>query len=413
MIQLAHAVHLVELMKKWFPILLFTLSACVSENESTPTSDIDPVSWLETNATNYLENQEWRRAQLEASLWMPELPYARKRLEAYGLVDSGWDFLPQMSFTTTRVGGNPVTVEFSDAVPTSREEWLKLGEQVFWDMPMRRDGYLEWLAVNPQIWDEVGIQTDRDGNMRGIVKFEDVTGRQRMGVTCGVCHGDNGVPGTANHKLDLGKARSYFGEVVGANFTEGLEWGPGAVDVTDDNITDPLGIPTLWALEHQSHINRSGAIKLASPAALAIRFETQYIEGHSMMARPNRTHTLALAMYVYSLTSPTQREELSENERGRTIFQDNCASCHNPEKGYGGGLVAASTINSNPIATQSPMRGTGFFKVPTLIGISKSDRFMHDAGLDSLEDVIDSGHPNGSSLDAKDREDLLSFLGKL
>lgn len=233
-----------------------------------------------------------------------------------------------------------------------------------------------------------------------------------MGVTCGVCHGDNGVAGTANHKLDLGKARSYFGEVVGADFSEGLAWGPGAIDVTDDNITDPLGIPTLWALEHQTHINRSGAIRLASPTALTIRFETQYIEGHSMMARPSRVHTWALAMYVYSLKSPTEHNEV-KNERGLEVFQANCASCHNPETGYGGGLVAAAGINSNPIATESPMRGTGFFKIPTLVGISKSSRFMHDARLESLEDVVDSGHPTGIILDTKDRQDLLKFLGTL
>ena len=81
---------------------------------------------------------------------MPELPYARKRLEAYALPNMGWDFLPEMSFEVERVGENPRTISFEEAKPTTQDEWLEFGECVFWDMPMRRDIYLEWLAERPK-----------------------------------------------------------------------------------------------------------------------------------------------------------------------------------------------------------------------------------------------------------------------
>lgn len=390
------------------------LSACTSELETESLSD-HPNDWLMENASSYLEDRSWRRAELEASLWMPEIPYAKKRLEAYALDDRGWDHLPQMQFATERVGANPKTIHFGTEVPTSREEWLALGKSVFWDMPMRRDGYLEWLAEHPEHWERSGLQTDEEGNLRGIVKFQDVTGRTRMGVTCGICHGDQGVDGATNDSLDLGYARYVFGQAVGANFEDGKDWGPARVDVTDDNVPDPISIPSLWSLEHQSHINKSGAIRLNSPAALAIRFETQFIEGHAMMARPNRIHVLALAMYVYSLESGTQHAAplTATAEKGKEVFMANCSECHNPKSGYGGGLIAASMVNSDPLATQSPMRGTSFFKIPTLVGVSNQGRFMADGKIDSLEGVLDSGHPTGEPLNEDDRNHLLDFLNTL
>lgn len=405
---------MIYVMSRILPIFLLMLSACTAEVPSEELLE-HPTDWLIRTAPNFLEDRAFRRAELEASLWMPEIPYAKKRLEAYGLDDRGWDHLPEMKFTTERVGANPKNITFETEVPTSREDWLALGKKVFWDMPMRRDGYLEWLAARPEHWERSGLQTDEDGNIRGIVKFQDVTGRTRMGVTCGICHGDQGVDGATNDSLDLGYARYVFGQEVGANFEDGKDWGPGRVDVTDDGVSDPISIPNLWALSQQSHINKSGAIRLDSPAALAIRFETQYIEGHAMMARPNRVHVLALAMYVYALQSGTEHAEAltAEATAGKQVFETTCAECHIPQTGYGGGLVAASMIDSNPMATQSPMRGTSFFKIPTLVGISNQGRFMADGKIDSLEGVLDSGHPYGESLGEDDRNHLLEFLNTL
>ncbi len=396
--------HMIRLLA----ISLF-LSACGAATEE-PKTPQEPVDWMAQHADSYLEDQSFRRAALEDSLWMPELPYARKRLEAYALPNMGWDFLPEMSFEVERVGENPRTISFEKAKPTTQDEWLELGERVFWDMPMRRDTYLEWLAERPETWESYGIEADAEGNMRGVVRFVDVTGNERMGITCGACHGANGTAGQANHKIDLGKARHDFGQWVGRDFSEGLGWGPGAVDVTDDFVDDPLTIPHLWGLDKQTHINKSGAIELSSPTALAIRFETQYIEGHAMMARPSRTLTWALAMYVYSLEHEPKADAETE---GEAVFTANCASCHVPDRGYSGGLIDAQGLNANPMATESGSRGTGFFKIPSLIGVSDSERLFSDGSATNLDEALLGGHPNGQVLKEREREELIKFLNTL
>ncbi len=374
-----------------------------------PTST-DTVQWMLEHAPDYLESREFRRAELEASLWKPELPYARKRLTAYGLERGGWDLLPEFEVKVTTVGENPTEIELSSDVPQTREEWLALGEQVFWYAPMRRDGYLLWLSERPELWDELGLQADADGNIRGVVRYTDPLGDQRTAITCGACHGDQGIAGAANKNLDLGRARAIFGEENGLDNTLFGTWGPGTVDVTDDGVTDPLAIPNLWNLDTQTHINHSAAIKLDSPAALAIRFETQYIEGQSLLRRPNRVIPWALAMYVYSL-KPGTRPDTSLP--GHTTFEQKCGSCHQADKAFGGGLIPADSINADPLASNSPLRGTGYYKVPTLLGISNSDRFMNNAKVDSLEDVIDSGHPYGETMSENDKVEILEFLNTL
>ena len=75
------------------------------------------------------------------------------------------------------------------------------------------------------------------------------------------------------------------------------------MDVTDDEAVDALAIPDLFGVKHQSHMNTSGAIEILNPATLAVRFETQYIVGHSLEARPDRRLTWALAAFVMGLVT--------------------------------------------------------------------------------------------------------------
>ena len=379
------------------------------EQPSVDPADIQ-LQWMMEHTDDYLNDHEFRREQLEGSLWRPDLPYASKRLNAYALDGQGWDLLPTFDVTVKSVGATPTTTTLSSEIPTTREEWLALGEQVFFHMPMRRDAYLEWAVRDREIAEGVGLEYDDAGNVRGVVEFTDGYGDTRQGATCGMCHANDGVPGQPNEELDLGMARALFGEEFGIDNSRYAEWGPGTVDVTDDQVGDALAIPSLWSLEHQSHINTSGAIKLATPAALAIRFETQYIVGHSMLERPHRVFVWALTMYVLSLEADTEPDH---SDPGFDVFERACAGCHSPEHDYGGPLIDAATINYDQRAANSIYRGTGYYRTPTLVGVSKSDRFMHDAKVTSLDELLASGHPNGGVLDVEEREDLLSFLNSL
>lgn len=379
--------------------------------------DSDSVDWMVRNAPNYLEDDSWRRAELEASLWKPELPYASKRLAGYGLGDRGWDLLPVLETSVEPVTADNVDEPFSgtplqiDSTPTTRDEWLALGEEVFWKMPMRRDAYLEWAATQPALWDELGLQANKDGELRGVVRFRDARGDVRIGATCAMCHGDEGQAGAATKSLDLGLGRAMFAQAHGSEAPEYASWGPGNVDVTDDGVADALAIPNLWGVSHQSHLNRSGAVKVASPASLAVRFETQYIVGHSLEARPDRRMTWGLAAYVLSLEAPATDRPTSPE--GRDLFDQNCAGCHAPDRGFSGGLVPADAINSDPQAAMSAFRGTTFYKTPSLLGISQGGPYLHDLSVPTLEALLDMGHPTGGQLDADDKRHLIQFLETL
>lgn len=385
-------------MRTLLPIFLL-LTAC---GESAPEPGRAPVEMLIDDANLFLEDRAFRRASLERSLWQPELPYAAARLDAYGLERGGWDALPET------VGADLVPAQ----TPTTREGWMALGARVFWEMPMRWDGYLAWVGTRPDLWDELGFQTDVDGNIRGLVAFTDARGVARTGLTCGACHGAQGVSGRANRDLDLGRARALFLEERGLETAPFDRWGPGRVDVTDDDVDDPLSFPNLFGVGHHRNLNRSGAIDVdGNPFAVAIRFETQYIEGHSFLGRPDRRLPLALAIFVMSLAD--RAEPASMDAPGAEAFGRVCGGCHDPDRGMSGGLVPAEALTSDPLAAFSRKRGTGYYKVPSLLGVADGGPYLHDGSAASLAEVLDAGHPFGKPLTADDRAAVLEFLSTL
>ncbi len=379
-------------------LILVGLTACGGAVEpALPAAD-----QLVEDADRFLEDRRYRRDALEASLWRPELPYASTRLQAYGLEAGGWDALP------ASVGLDLVP----EQTPTSRHEWEALGERVFWELPMRWDGYLAWVAQRPDLWDELGFQTDERGALRGVVTFTDTRGVQRTGVTCGACHGAGGVAGRPNRELDLGRARALFLAERGLPTAPFDGWGPGRVDVTDDGVDDPLTYPYLFGLGQQRHMNRSAAIDIdGNPAAVAIRFETQYIEGHSFGGRPDRRLPLALAIFVLSLGADVPQPDMTAPDAA--VFARSCGGCHAPDQGLSGGLVPAELLTSDPVAAASAKRGTGYYKVPSLLGQADGGPYLHNGGAASFADLLDAGHPLGQTLNPGDRAAVLRFLSTL
>ncbi|MEL6182381.1 MAG: hypothetical protein AAFS10_25720, partial [Myxococcota bacterium] len=350
----------------------------------------------------WLTDRAWRRERLEEALWDPELPYARKRLGSYGLEVGGWDLLPEIEDRVEPVSpttmaqpfvGEPLLTE----QPQTEAEWRALGERAFWTMPMRRDAYAEWLVTRPDLWDAVGLQKDAEGNLRGLVRFRDARGQTRVGITCALCHGNQGRAGEANRTLNLGLARAlYIEEYLGREPGVYAHWGAGRVDVTDDDIDDPLAIQDLWGVPWLSHLNNSGGIRNVSPASLAVRFETQFIVGHALEARPNRTLIWALTLYLLTFERPNPEPDMGS--RGASLFAQRCASCHNPERGYSGGLVEAELLTSDPTAAFSPLRGTGSYKTPSLLGVGHGGPYLHDGTVPNLAALLDQGHPFGEPI---------------
>jgi len=403
---------------------LVALSGCSDPEVGEPEVEYaTDAEWMMAHADDFMTDRAFRRAELEAMMWRPELPYAEKLLSHYGRADGGWEYLPQLAVRTQPVMAEEPGAAFAPTieltggvVPTTEAEWIALGEQVFTEMPMRRDAYLEWLVLNPQVWDEVGIEVTDDGRVAGFMRFEDTRGRVRVGITCSACHAAGGVPGQANTKMNLGLARALFAEAQGQQTDESFEWGPGKVDITDDGVTDPLAIPNLWGVDAQEYINASGVIRQASPASLAVRFETQYIINHSFEARPPRVLAWALAMYVRSLDAPASPVPADGElvAEGREIFEASCAGCHDGARKFSGALVRAEALTSDPLAAASLRRGTGFYKVPSLEGIGAAGGpFLHDASSASLDDLLTAGHPAGGVFGLEERRALLAYLDTL
>lgn len=397
-------------------IALFAVGCVEEEPVQEPETASSYLDWMEAHADDYIEDRQWRREQMEAALWRPELFYARKRLGGYALESGGWDLLPEQDRRSELVHPQRTSEPFdgeaiSSQRPTTRDEWLALGEEVFWRMPMRAAPYLQWLSDHPELWDEVGLETNDDGTVRGLARFETARGEEAVGATCGLCHGKGGVAGRAAEDLDLGFSRSRFAAAHGVDGSAFDAWPAGTIDVTDDGVTDVVAIPDLWSVEHLTHLNASGVIKMTTPAALAVRLETQYIVGHSLESRPNRVLVWALTMYVFSL----QREDsrAADEPEGRAVFERACASCHIPDAGFSGGLVAVGTINSDPLAASSGYRGTGFYKVPSLVGISDGGPFLHDNSARDLPSLLDDGHPYDIDLTEPERNALLDYLDTL
>lgn len=399
-------------MRRLFPLLL--LLACEGQDARSP--------------RGYLDDPSVRRAELEAALWLPELRYSRGLLSNYALENGGWELLPEMSGESAPLtladaerlaAGAPLTLDVeplpTDLEPGETEDWIALGQQVFERLPMRYDPYLTWLATRPDVWDAVGLPVEGDAasglTVRGLVKYRDNRGAVQVGIACALCHGAQNTPGRGDRRLDLGLARQLFNEANHIDSTLFTEWGPGRVDVSEDGVDAPLAIPDLWGVRHSSWLNSSGVIRVSGPATLAIRFETQYIKGHRMGSRPAHAWTWALAQFVNTLEPPTQRR--AADPADAQVFDVRCAGCHDPDRGFAGELVPADALLTDPRAANSPTRGTGHYKVPSLLGVADAAPYLHDGRVPSLDALLREGHPFGDPIDSAEQAALLRFLDTL
>ncbi|MFT7579047.1 MAG: mono/diheme cytochrome c family protein [Myxococcota bacterium] len=423
---LLHCRVVTSLISSLLVLALGVLSvACDSAGDSDGTPASPP----------YLGDASARRALLEAALWRPELPYSRELLDSYGFGDRGWDLLPILGtesrpFTVTDAahlasGGqldSKGATSLGDRRPTTQQQWRRLGESVFTLLPMREDGYVTWLASNPQAWPELGVAPRADGTVRGLVVYPRLGGNgAAVGVTCAMCHGGDNVLGRGDRHIDVGAIRVSHAEALGRTPEPILRnWGPGRADVTDDGVSSVTAIPDLWGLDEAQYLNASGAIAAASPGAMAVRFETQYIKGHRMRARPSRTTMWALTQFLISLKPPADDPRFAGVESqpalanaGQAAFEANCARCHEPNRAFSGGLVSAASLAVEQSVATTPERGTGFYKVPSLRHVRANAPYLHDGSAPSLAALLASGHPRGDVLPATARSALIAYLETL
>ena len=206
-------------------------------------------------------------------------------------------------------------------------------------------------------------------------------------------------------------------------------WGPGRADITEDEDQDPVAIPDLWGIRHQSALTAAGTIQHVHPAALAIRQETQILHANRERTRPPRELAWALAMYVYALEPPVSAAAPDDARmvRGARLFDKHCRRCHgNPV--LGGAPVRAETVGTDPALAHSTARGTGSYRPPSLLGVRDAAPYLHHAVVPTLEDLLSParfeadydrgargagpimGHPFGADLPPDDRAALVAWL---
>ncbi|MGE0402900.1 MAG: c-type cytochrome [Kofleriaceae bacterium] len=403
--------------------------------EPAPWSD----EWLLAQAPAFLGDTGARRAALEAALTNPANMYSRIRLAAYGLGDRGWDLLPVWNPRSLPVDAaqTPALARgeipelpsdrqplWDGVTPTTMPAWIALGRRVFFEYPMRAEIFMEYALTRPELAAEVGVQRTKTGDVPGLVVFANVDGETRVGITCAICHSNlkdgEVLAGQARRSFDYGKLRVTFDRVHGTlrsedEATRMLQWGPGRADVTEDDDEDPVAIPDLWGLREQRWLTQAGTIRHDSPLALAIRQETQLTDSNHARVRPPRELAWALAMYIYSLKPPAK--PAVAQTKGAALFAENCARCH-ANAAYGGNTVSATSIGTDPALATGKGRGTGKYRVPTLLDVKNGAPYLHHGAVASLDELLspdreEPGHKPGTKLSADDRAALIAFLETL
>ncbi|MBL8949867.1 MAG: hypothetical protein JNK82_03760, partial [Myxococcaceae bacterium] len=96
-----------------------------------------------------------------------------------------------------------------------------------------------------------------------------------------------------------------------------------------------------------------------------------------------------------------------------------CSDCHS-NASYGGPVVDAERVGTDLALANGTARGTGHYRPPSLLRLTKAAPYLHHGAVPTLEAMFDPerlktvpGHDYGTDWSAEDREALLKFLRTL
>ncbi len=403
-------------------LLALLLVGCGDSESLSP----EPETPLERGAA-YVDDVDYRRAALEASIVNADNSYSRLRLENYGISGRGWDDLNVWNPPVTPLvrDGDRVAEPGAFAVVFEPVEWtnealLALGQRAFETYPTQMSASFERAAQSPRYSERYGLWQDSRDHIGGLVHVEFSDGRTEVALTCSTCHASTSeagqlLHGRVNPHINVGLLNADNGgdpEVVAR--LDG--WGPGRVDVTNDGTDNPTAIGDLRSIRHQSHLHSAGTLH-NDLIALSVRIETLIITSLGSVARPPREVSFALAWYLWNLEAPAAATE--HNEQGSVLFADNCATCHHTD-GSTTDPVALERIGTDDAVGISSARGTGTWRVPTLWGASTRSQLLHTASVNSIAELLNPerleqtpGHVFGTHLELEDREALTAFVSTI
>jgi cytochrome c peroxidase len=258
-----------------------------------------------------------------------------------------------------------------------------------------------------------------------------------VAVTCASCHASLDASGRpsgvrSNRQFDLGRLRLEHGganeqNAVDATASEDLlALGPGRSDVQNDGVFNPYAFADFGGIADMPYLHHTANWHNRGVATLAIRVETVFMNDGRTRSRPPRVLMWALAEYLRSLPAPPPTHAPSPaSARGQAVFEaSGCDACHTPPLYSSSERVDLDVIGTDATAGDSPVRGTGYWRVPSLRGVGGNAPYLHHGAFATLEEMFsrrsaaegfdperdEPGHPFGLELSADDRADLLAFL---
>jgi len=261
----------------------------------------------------------------------------------------------------------------------------------------------------------------------------------KLGVTCALCHStvDDAVkPGIGHRKdgwpnrdLDVGKIISLSPALTAEQKKVYTSWGPGKYDprYNQDGKNTPLVLPPAYGL---------AKIKNETYTAEGpISYWNAYVAVTQMGGQGNFSDAklkidvkhspdlvtpklAALRAYQHSLNAPPPPAgsyDSAKAARGRTLFDQKCASCHvgrsgtdndsgkmhKPDETGVDGAYAARTKN-------------GAYRTTPLRGLQQHPPYFHDGSARTLEDVVEHyDQVRKLELSEAQQNDLVEFLKTL
>jgi mono/diheme cytochrome c family protein len=238
----------------------------------------------------------------------------------------------------------------------------------------------------------------------------------------------------------------------------------------------PLEIPDLIGVEHRKYLDHTG-LQLHRTIGDLMRYAALNQGGDDLANfggfvplghflgnqelkpdvgdRYSDEQLYALALFLYSRRPPANPNRPSEQtRRGEQIFvREGCAGCHTPPLYSNNKLTPAAgfrvpedhwrrydilpvVVGTDPQATMNTRRGTGYYKVPSLLGLWYRSPIGHGGWVATLEEWFDQnrlshnyaragykgshvtgspvkGHEFGLRLGAEDKAALIAFLRTL
>lgn len=250
---------------------------------------------------------------------------------------------------------------------------------------------------------------------------------------------------------------------------------PGVLTRHRLSIDTPLEVPDLIGVEHRKYLDHTG-LQLHRGIGDLMRYAALNQGGDDLASfggfvplghffgvghvkpeqadRYSDEQLYALALYLYSRRPPENPNHPNEEtRRGERIFaSEGCGGCHTAPLYTNNKLTPAAgfrvpethmlrydilpvVVGTDPQATMDTRRGTGYYKVPSLLGVWYRSPLGHSGWVTTLEEWFDpsrlndnyaptgysgprkhgpvKGHEFGLKLPAEDKAALIAFLRTL